>query len=382
MTTPISVGRISAVVDVTVLPRNPLPLILGEDWFQAAQAELVVKPPKPTELHHPSTNTVLFCHEKVFPRMSNAVFLHSQPLLTSPHFTTGGLQLEPLPDNNQPPWLSLAYLCFLLLTAFLYIMNFHICLHPQGCPMLTCREIKKWERLNRGLTTVVSAECKDQWFTWTTPDDSTESQTEPISIETTALSTLTHSTEMKGKGNAIRAQQQRKRRYDESHRDAKFHVGQYVWLQRQEPITDSTAKLAPTFKGLYKIVDQRTPVTFVVRRATAHPASTSSRDKRIVHSSQIKPFRPLYFDQAIVNLQQTPLAAPPDFPASQNDAARLSPPPLTVPIQATCDEEPCPEDLPAVPDCIEDPVIAQDAHTSSRPRRPIRQPRWLDDYDV
>ncbi|KAH7982894.1 hypothetical protein HPB52_008031 [Rhipicephalus sanguineus] len=103
---PLSV--VGGVVDVTVLPRNPLPLILGEDWFQAAQAELVVKPPKPTEIHHPSTNTALFCHQKLFPRMANAVFLHSQPLLASTQFTTGGLELEPIPDNNEPPSLSLA----------------------------------------------------------------------------------------------------------------------------------------------------------------------------------------------------------------------------------------------------------------------------------
>ncbi|KAH7953711.1 hypothetical protein HPB49_011510 [Dermacentor silvarum] len=32
MSTCISLGPISAIVDVTVLPRNSLPLILGEDW--------------------------------------------------------------------------------------------------------------------------------------------------------------------------------------------------------------------------------------------------------------------------------------------------------------------------------------------------------------
>ncbi|KAH7943884.1 hypothetical protein HPB52_012493 [Rhipicephalus sanguineus] len=107
LSTSISLGPISAVVEVTVLPRNPLPLILGEDWFQAAQAELIVKPPKPTEIHHPSTHTVLFCHQKRFPRMTNAVFLHSPRSLASDHLTTAGLELEPIPDN-QPPSLSLA----------------------------------------------------------------------------------------------------------------------------------------------------------------------------------------------------------------------------------------------------------------------------------
>ncbi|KAH6932849.1 hypothetical protein HPB50_010243 [Hyalomma asiaticum] len=285
MTTYISVGPISAVVDVTVLPHNLLPPILREDWFQAAQAELVVKPPKPMELHHPSTNTVLFCHEKVFPRMSNAVFLHSQPLLMSPHFITGGLQLEPLPDNNQPPWLSLAYLCFLLLTTFLYIMNFQICLHPQGCPMPTCREIKEWEQLNRSLTTLETSPAVSTPEEQTTPEATTtaETTTEPTTemtttqlpeettleettstettpetttevtttaettSETTEAATTSFETRLldliersaEAQDNAIRAQQ-RKRHYDESHRDAKFHVGQYVWLQRQEPITDGT----------------------------------------------------------------------------------------------------------------------------------------------
>ncbi|XP_040079203.1 uncharacterized protein LOC115329896 [Ixodes scapularis] len=108
--TRISVGPISAVVEVMVLARNPLPLILGEDWFEAAHAELVVRPPNPTEIRHPSSGAVLLCQEKVLPRMSNAVLLHT---LTSSPFaptipSTGGLQLEPLPDDNQPLWLALA----------------------------------------------------------------------------------------------------------------------------------------------------------------------------------------------------------------------------------------------------------------------------------
>ncbi|KAG0437499.1 hypothetical protein HPB47_017416 [Ixodes persulcatus] len=76
--TRISVGPISAVVEVMVLARNPLPLILGEDWFEAAHAELVVRPPNPTEIRHPSSGAVLLCQEKVLPRMSNAVLLHTR----------------------------------------------------------------------------------------------------------------------------------------------------------------------------------------------------------------------------------------------------------------------------------------------------------------
>ncbi|KAL1480474.1 hypothetical protein MTO96_050991 [Rhipicephalus appendiculatus] len=45
---------------------------------------------------------------------------------------------------------------------------------------------------------------------------------------------------------------------------------------------------AASAKKTLKIVNQKPPVTFVIRQGTAHPASTSSRH---VHSSQIKPFR-------------------------------------------------------------------------------------------
>ncbi|KAG0423636.1 hypothetical protein HPB47_000596 [Ixodes persulcatus] len=103
--TRISVGPISGVVEVVVLARNPLPLILGEDWFEAAHAELVVRPPNPTEIRHPSTGAALLCQEKVLPRMSNAVLLCTTnlPSATPTVPVTGGLHLEPLPDANQPP---------------------------------------------------------------------------------------------------------------------------------------------------------------------------------------------------------------------------------------------------------------------------------------
>lgn len=45
-----SVGEISARVSATVLENNMLPLILGEDWFEAAGAELHMRPPHPTEI--------------------------------------------------------------------------------------------------------------------------------------------------------------------------------------------------------------------------------------------------------------------------------------------------------------------------------------------
>ncbi|KAG0444828.1 hypothetical protein HPB47_013338 [Ixodes persulcatus] len=90
--------------------------------------------------------------------------------------------------------------------------------------------------------------------------------------------------------NSEQAQQQRKRRYDKSHRHVTFTPGQYVWLRRQEPITDGTTKLAPTYKGPYQIIAQKTPVTYEIRLAT-NPADNSSRDERVAHSSQLKVFR-------------------------------------------------------------------------------------------
>ncbi|KAG0416729.1 hypothetical protein HPB47_006175 [Ixodes persulcatus] len=86
--TRISVGSISSVVEV-------------KDRFEAAHAELFVRPPNPTEIRQPSSGAVLLCQEKVLPRMSNAVLLHTLTFApTTP--STGGLQLEPLPDDNQP----------------------------------------------------------------------------------------------------------------------------------------------------------------------------------------------------------------------------------------------------------------------------------------
>ncbi|KAL1414373.1 hypothetical protein MTO96_030378 [Rhipicephalus appendiculatus] len=131
-------------------------------------------------------------------------------------------------------------------------------------------------------------------------------------------------------------------------------------------------------ESLLQIVNQKTPVTSMICRATTQPASTSSRHERIDHSSHIQPFSSPYFNEAFLNLQPTPLAAPPDFAARHNDTG-LSPTPLMAPVQATYDEEPCPEDPPVVADCIEDPEIAQEPLSPRHPRHHIRQPRWLDD---
>lgn len=88
--TRIAVWPISAIPKVLVLARNPLPSILGEDWFEATCAELLVRPPHPTKNCHPSTGVVMRCMEKPLPRTPNSValsnsstpfFLHRRRLL-------------------------------------------------------------------------------------------------------------------------------------------------------------------------------------------------------------------------------------------------------------------------------------------------------------
>ncbi|KAG0444028.1 hypothetical protein HPB47_014263 [Ixodes persulcatus] len=79
LSTRISVAPIAAVVEVVVLARNALPLILGEDWFEAAHAELVVRPPNTTEIRHPSSGAVLLCQEKKITTW-DSMKEHSTPL--------------------------------------------------------------------------------------------------------------------------------------------------------------------------------------------------------------------------------------------------------------------------------------------------------------
>ncbi|KAH7955517.1 hypothetical protein HPB52_001191 [Rhipicephalus sanguineus] len=42
----------------------PMPAQQGEDWFEAAHAERLVRPPHPTEIQHPSAGVVMRCLEK------------------------------------------------------------------------------------------------------------------------------------------------------------------------------------------------------------------------------------------------------------------------------------------------------------------------------
>ncbi|KAM7308529.1 hypothetical protein ISCGN_012163 [Ixodes scapularis] len=160
--------------------------------------------------------------------------------------------------------------------------------------------------------------------------------------------------------NSAQARQQRKRRYDKTHRDGTFQVGQFAWLQRQEPITNGTTKMAPTFKGLYRITEQRTPVTYVVRRVAAHATSTSSRNEKVVHSSQLKLFCPPYMDPALFPLERSI--------------------PVTSQPGGTSDKE-----------AIVETVVSPTSHipsgeekppsTSSSVRGHIQQPRWIDDHE-
>ncbi|XP_049270932.1 uncharacterized protein LOC125758148 [Rhipicephalus sanguineus] len=69
----ISIGPATGVVEAAVLEDNVLPLILGEDWFSAAQARLIFEPPKPTQLQHTATNSTITANQKLGPRMANAV---------------------------------------------------------------------------------------------------------------------------------------------------------------------------------------------------------------------------------------------------------------------------------------------------------------------
>ncbi|XP_077549364.1 uncharacterized protein LOC144162624 [Haemaphysalis longicornis] len=106
----VSVGPITALVEAAALHNNAVPLILGEDWFSASHAQLVFQPPMPTEIRHAPTGTIVRCHERLLPRMSNAVmiqgslFNHHMP----GHHSSAGLQCLPLPGPDEPPWLALS----------------------------------------------------------------------------------------------------------------------------------------------------------------------------------------------------------------------------------------------------------------------------------
>lgn len=84
--------------------------------------------------------------------------------------------------------------------------------------------------------------------------------------------------------NSEDAQEVRKQRYDQGHRTKSFKPGDYVWLQRQQPVTEGSVKLAPKFSGIYKVISQKTLVTYQIECVTRN----AGKGTRVVHSSQLK----------------------------------------------------------------------------------------------
>lgn len=105
----ISIGPLSAIVEAAVLERNALPLILGEDWFYAAQAELHFKPPQLSVICQPVNNIVVQCKKELLPRMSNAVILTTSTLsrFEPLHSTAEPFQVEYELDEGEPLWSQL-----------------------------------------------------------------------------------------------------------------------------------------------------------------------------------------------------------------------------------------------------------------------------------
>lgn len=156
-------------------------------------------------------------------------------------------------------------------------------------------------------------------------------------------------------GNTEEAQEKRKEAYDQSHRDHSFHVGQFVWVRRQEPVTDGTGKLAPKFKGVYQITDQKTPVTFVVSRISGQGPRDRIQD-RVVHVSQLKHYVPPYIEPYILKSQNLSLC---ECSTSRSVSKEPSQPPASP-----------------------GPAILPPAVPSSRPQRQRRLPERLKDYSL
>nr|XP_050030108.1 uncharacterized protein LOC126526235 [Dermacentor andersoni] len=100
----ITIGPLSAVVEAAVLERNALPLILGEDWFYAAQAELHFKPPKlpptaePLQFEHePDEN------EPLWSQLNKAALVQLETTCPiSPLQTSSSSPLPSDPPDNVP----------------------------------------------------------------------------------------------------------------------------------------------------------------------------------------------------------------------------------------------------------------------------------------
>lgn len=152
--------------------------------------------------------------------------------------------------------------------------------------------------------------------------------------------------------NSEQAQETRKTIYDRTHRDASYDIGDFVWIRRQEPILQGSEKLAPKFKGLYQVTRKRTPVTYDVRRVTN--STTTTAESRVAHVSQMKKYRPPYFDPIL----------------TESTTEDQAPAHNSVGLEAEPDLVPLPQS--------EDP----DHHPNQRPQRHRTKPKRLQDYDL
>ncbi|KAH7962897.1 hypothetical protein HPB52_018557 [Rhipicephalus sanguineus] len=96
----ISVGPSTGLVEAAALDNNAVPLILGEDWFAASHAQLVFQPPMPSEIRHSTTGTSVRCHERLLPRMSNAVMIQGSSF--NCHASTPQLSRPPANATPRP----------------------------------------------------------------------------------------------------------------------------------------------------------------------------------------------------------------------------------------------------------------------------------------
>ncbi|KAH6925719.1 hypothetical protein HPB50_008972 [Hyalomma asiaticum] len=361
----ISVGPITGLVEAAALDNNAVPLILGEDWFPASHAQFVFQPPMPTEIRHSTTGTSVRCHERLLPGMSNAVMIKGSSFNchVPGHHSSGGLQRMLLPGPDEPPWLALSCQDDVSTTN-----------HPsfeckqaaspttEACidPSLPSAQIgshmpahKQWE-IRSILSKHAEVFAREEGDLGLYEGVEHSIHLLPDAVPYNRLLTLSQN-RATAASNTEEAQGKRKTAYDKSHRDHSFQVGQFVWVRRQDPVTDGTGKLAPKFKGIYPITDQKTPVTFLVSRVTGQ----GPRDRlqnRVVHVSQLKHYVPPYVEPYIVQTQELPLCDPSGSPSVGDE---LSQPPVSI-----------------------GPAVLPPAVPSSRPHHQRRPPERLKDYSL